>query len=361
MVPMAAPHATLPAVAKYSDAIVECVAWFWTEGSISRLRNGHHGRNVAISQSIVVNPDKCERIRTVLIKAFGKPSSFPRRGASIAPDIPRWNERPDRRNVIFNLNAEAGSILQKYAPNRVPSHDFLLSLTKPQLDLFIECSILGDGHVRPKNGETALGQKNPAAIDTFQFACILAGHCTSVHTEKTIKGYDYGMTALRIRQQDRFKLCKGKHTAVMFEGVVWCPTTENKTWLARRKGKTYFTGNSGWGGEDHAAMRAMDTLYWTHKTLSNQVLHLWHPQIGPQGVREWVHWKERMWEHQSEIGVNDKLSHRYYAAQGKPPMMRKLVDEGHHEPKHHHHHEPPKPKHHKRRHRHHHHHHRPSV
>ena len=85
----------------------------------------------------------------------------------------------------------------------------------------------------------------------------------------------------------------------------------------------------GWGGEDHAAMRAMDTLYWTHKTLPEQVLHIWHPQIGPQGTQDWVHWKERMWEEQTESGVNNKLSHRYYAAQGKPQMMRKLVDEGH--------------------------------
>lgn len=83
----------------------------------------------------------------------------------------------------------------------------------------------------------------------------------------------------------------------------------------------------GWGGEDHAAMRAMDTLYVLHKTLPGRVLHVWHPQIGPQGTQEWVHWKDRMWENQSESGVNDRLSHRYYAAQGRPQMMRKLVDE----------------------------------
>ncbi len=130
----------------------------------------------------------------------------------------------------------------------------------------------------------------------------------------------------------------------------------------------------GWGGEDHAAMRAMDTLYGLHKTLSSQVLHLWHPQIGPQGVQDWVHWKERMWENQSEFGVNNRLSHRYYAAQGKPHIMRKLVDEGlrehhkhhekhehhkHHEKHEHHKHHEHKHKHH--HHHHHHHHHRPSV
>jgi hypothetical protein len=84
----------------------------------------------------------------------------------------------------------------------------------------------------------------------------------------------------------------------------------------------------GWGGEDHAAMRATDTLYWQHKTLPGQVLHVWHPQIGPQGTANVVHWKERMWENQTETGVNDRLSNKYYGAHGRPDAMRKLVDEG---------------------------------
>ena len=48
----------------------------------------------------------------------------------------------------------------------------------------------------------------------------------------------------------------------------------------------------GWGGEDHAAMRATDTLYWRHKTMPVQVLHLWHPMISPDGTSDWVHWRE---------------------------------------------------------------------
>jgi glycosyltransferase involved in cell wall biosynthesis len=107
----------------------------------------------------------------------------------------------------------------------------------------------------------------------------------------------------------------------------------------------------GWGGEDHAAMRAMDTLYWPHKTMPTQVLHVWHPQLGPKGVDKWVHWKERMWDGQTDPSVNDRLSWRYYHASGNPKIMRKLLDEGlqmaparhkqkkhKHQRKHHHHH-----------------------
>ena len=83
----------------------------------------------------------------------------------------------------------------------------------------------------------------------------------------------------------------------------------------------------GWGGEDHAAMRAMDTLYWRHKTLPIQVLHLWHPMISPEGTDTWVDWKYRMWHGQTKAGANDALSGRYYGANGDPIRMRKLVNE----------------------------------
>ena len=107
----------------------------------------------------------------------------------------------------------------------------------------------------------------------------------------------------------------------------------------------------GWGGEDSAAMRAMDTLYGLHKTLPGQVLHVWHPQIGPSGVKEVVHWKERMWEGQSDPNANDHLNAEYYGAWMRPARMRKLLEGARDESRHEHHH----------KHHHHHHHHKPSV
>ena len=80
----------------------------------------------------------------------------------------------------------------------------------------------------------------------------------------------------------------------------------------------------GWGGEDHAAMRALDTLYNLHKTLPGAVMHIWHPMLGPQGVSDWIA-KDRRWEGQT--GTNNTLSYRYYHAMRSPKIMRKLVDE----------------------------------
>lgn len=76
----------------------------------------------------------------------------------------------------------------------------------------------------------------------------------------------------------------------------------------------------GWGGEDVAILRALDTLYGKHKITPNDLLHMWHPRIGDT-------YQTRMWEGQ-EAQLNGELALRYHRATNKPTEMRTLVDEG---------------------------------
>ena len=80
----------------------------------------------------------------------------------------------------------------------------------------------------------------------------------------------------------------------------------------------------GWGGEDYAFARALDTLWGPHKNTANDILHLWHPRItGGRGPD----WTVKMWANQLEPRVNDELSSRYGRAFGDVTEMRKLQDE----------------------------------
>jgi hypothetical protein len=77
----------------------------------------------------------------------------------------------------------------------------------------------------------------------------------------------------------------------------------------------------GWGGEDIAFVRAVDTLYGKHKTTENDVVHLWHASVD---VTPTI----RMWQGQKSPGHNNNLAARYNQATGDRARMRRLVDEG---------------------------------
>jgi hypothetical protein len=218
------------------------------------------------------------------------------------------------------LNAEAGRIVRALAPGKVPTYDFLLSLTQAQLALFIETSMLGDGHTRTRSYERVMCQKDPAAAEAFQFACILAGYATSSVTRPVMPEYGYGMTIVSIRQQRRFKLSKGSHRRVHHDGIVWCPTVANHTWLARRDGKVYFTGNCGWGWEDTAFTCIVETLSEARR-IPGHIYAFEHNTNAEEYVRAKA--DSPGWDR--DVDRNRRLCDGYHNASGRPWLMRELL------------------------------------
>lgn len=74
----------------------------------------------------------------------------------------------------------------------------------------------------------------------------------------------------------------------------------------------------GWGGEDVALLRALDTLWGKHKTTPNDVLHLWHPYFGHS-------YKTRTWMHQKHQ-LNAKLAMQYHRATRHPSKMQEIIE-----------------------------------
>lgn len=242
-VPTAAPIINLPAEPKWSDALVEAVAWYWTEGHDRQPSAGRtQVTGIYIAQSHRVNPVNVGRIRACLTELFGAPSErLP--GVKNAPPkwrVDVWPSNPDKTE--FRLNAAAALVLRECAPGKVPKAAWLSSLTQAQLDLFIERSIDADGQ-RTSRG-VGLAQKDRARASAFQMACLLAGRSASLNVRRST----CVMHAVTINAGlGRKPLRQAKVEWVMHNGIVWCPTTANGTWLARRRGTAYFTGNSGSG------------------------------------------------------------------------------------------------------------------
>lgn len=248
-IPTAAPHADPMHEPKFSDALVELVAWYWTEGSLHKVSENNW--RAQIGQSHRVNPAYVDRIRSCLREVFGEPVRGLKDGTGWAEYV------HERRGItMFNIWTNAAKFLDEICPDKVPTGQFLRSLTQAQLRLFIETSIDADGW---RSRQVMFTQKDERRIRAFEMACVLAGleprtwwqenqgWCCCV--VRRGKGFTNPVDAAsRPKKDNRLKVERVQHS-----GIVWCPETENGTWLARRRGTVYYTGNTvqalGWTGE----------------------------------------------------------------------------------------------------------------
>lgn len=245
-----APLADPPAEPKWHDAFVELVAWFFTEGSAENRTGRNHPR-VVIHQSRTANPAYVARIRRALTALYGPPVERLGAGgwnARYDRSVPAWREipptSPGAHGVTrFRLNNAAASPLLDVAPGRLVGPGFIRELTAAQLELFVQTAIDADGHRRPKGSGMAITQKSPEYLDAVEMAAILAGYTTRRHMwmRGTPRRPAY---ALHISAKAITLIGSQRKDVVRYTGTVWCPTTPNGTWLARREGTAYYTGNS---------------------------------------------------------------------------------------------------------------------
>lgn len=249
-----APVTGLPETAKLADSLVELVAWFVTEGHIHAQTSV-----VTIVQSHAVNPTKVDSIRAALTALIGPAVEVFDRTGPRADQQPAWREwasesKPDI--TVFRLNSAAGRLLIAQAPEKVASMDFIQSLTRSQLQLFLDTCIAADGHVR-KDGYRSFVQKSMERTVPVQIAATLLGIPTSIQEGSG------ACHVLSLCEREKFVQPLGQSRknaeSVRYTGTVWCPTTPNGTWFARRRGTTYFTGNS--FGLTAGVGRALITAY----------------------------------------------------------------------------------------------------
>lgn len=238
------------------DDIVELAAWFWTEGSYGWSRQVIDGERrptdrpicLSISQSPGVNPANCERIEALLTRIFGAPGPFTT-GA-------HWRIHFNKHSGsnTYKLDRVACWLLEDIAarPSKALNPRWLCSLTVAQLELLIDVSMLADGHETPE-GHRRLSQANEDRTRSFEMACALAGQPTVTRTRRTKNpnhADEWHTTLLRsarshaIASALRTDRSNGVMEPTVIDGPVWCPTTGTGTWLARRDGTVYVTGNS---------------------------------------------------------------------------------------------------------------------
>lgn len=238
----AAPSADQPQEQKWSDDLVELVAWFYTEGTI------RDSGTIRLCQSHKVNADLCDRIAGVLRRMFGEPSDS--LAYEARTDRPRWAFHVEDRNMRYRLNKAASDLLLAVSPDKVPTFEWLRELTTAQLHLFLNVSLMADGDGAIGAVRTPrMGQTDVRRAEAFQFAAVLAGFGTSMRPRSNGQYEDQHVVSLHAGTRTAIVAAAKKGDTASIErvthdGIVWCPKTANASWLARRDGAVYFTGNT---------------------------------------------------------------------------------------------------------------------
>lgn len=255
-VPKTAPF-DVPTDPKYTDDLVALVAWTMTEGSTAWVGNPRTSvrpsarklrEAICISQSQEVNSEHFLTIKHLLTRMYGPPSqakTLSESGASRGGS-PSWRVSGDK----FFLNHEASMpILEHFDSHKRVRMSFVHQLTRAQLELFVQTCVYGDGssiahHAHPwalsQSGDNI---EDARRVDALGMACVLLGKSVRWSDGSFVYKDSVKLSAIighQLKQERRLQ----NRRIVKYTGEVWCPTTEVGTWLARRDGTVYFTGNS---------------------------------------------------------------------------------------------------------------------
>jgi DNA modification methylase len=183
---------------------------------------------IGIAQSLRANPKIVSKIDDVLI--------------SLNAEYSRWVSHSDKNGdvVTWRLHDKYRSKIRFDLPDKFRLPEKLLHLPKAYIDAFLEGFVDGDGSVR-EDGRISIYQKVKQPLDIIQAMYVLSGK-SCILTQRGNQNWSAYVTDKRFRY---FKNATSEIiTVVPHQGNVWCPKTKNGTWVARRQGRPFITGNS---------------------------------------------------------------------------------------------------------------------
>ena len=222
--PLAAPWAG--SHKPFSPALAALIGWYVSEG-----HSKGYGA-VEIYQSESANPGHCETIRNLLMEVGADYTEYQR--------TREWRGRESQETTWHIIGPVAQSILT-LCPHKQLPHD-VLEWDDTTLSALWDALINADGH-RRENGRESFIQKGRGLIDQVQAVATRLGFSTTL----TLRHADDNIWTLYRgeRQWRQPRTASGSLVgSTTYTGIVWCPNTANGTWVARRNGRVFITGNT---------------------------------------------------------------------------------------------------------------------
>jgi integrase len=202
------------------------LGWVLSDGSIDKKY-----KFITISQSLTANPEKVEIIRKLLHESCMDYSECLSHGTN------KFNGKPSDMVTFRIPTYECKWILDFINIDRTPKWN-ILDLNGMELDAIYENMMLGDG-----SRDKEYAGQNIKRIDFIRVLCALTNRKSTLAIGKHNQT---GMDKYRtyICYNDSEQLLDKHFSIVPYKGVVWCPSTKNGTFVCRRNGHIFITGNT---------------------------------------------------------------------------------------------------------------------
>jgi len=212
--------------ADISDQQIKLMAWIISEASLERPgKNYRSCYRVSIYQSKIKNKGKYQEIKSLLDHFNLEYSEYTQHGLG----------EPVQR---IRLNAESSKLIHRWFSKQsikfLPA--ILFGMSQRQSRLFLETYIKADGFEDVK-----IAVSDRQLLDDLQAIAVNAGWGSTVLVREPTIGTKPIFVLRLIKHQDTYIQSIKK---VDYQGIVWCPNTDNETVVARRKGKVFISGNT---------------------------------------------------------------------------------------------------------------------
>lgn len=211
---------------------IKFLAWFISEGTVDF--NGRGNPRISIYQS---NKKYLNEIKNLCDELELKYDEyFSTSGVGNGCNRIRFNSESFTKIISWF----GDEILYKNIPR------FIFKLSIECIETFIETYIKADGSVGEKYNRIRIYTNNENIRDALCEMLVLIGKSFTIKIRKSVPIQNYG----GIKNIYVINVLKRKHAwitskdKINYSGIVWCPTTENGTVIARRNGKCFITGNS---------------------------------------------------------------------------------------------------------------------
>ena len=209
-------------------ALAAVIGWVITDGY-------YKGNAIIICQSLTKNPQKVDKIRSLLNES----------GIGFNEHLRvREYKGHSYKMVNFYIPVTEARKIRKWIDEEKRPKWELLHLPIDELEALYDAMIEADGN-RREDGRESFVQTDDYRRDFFRVLCLHRNKRTTEYkaTRKWGKRRSVSITQrndCQIHQSD-FKECV---KSVPFKGRVWCPSLPNMNFVARRKGKIFITGNT---------------------------------------------------------------------------------------------------------------------